>query len=318
MRFGYTLAHSTARQAFDDAYGVYDKLASAGADGTPEYVAACDAEAAALDALIALPSTTPMELKEKLAILDGRAAWAWEKWEDILAQIQRDLINMARPNVSPRVAEAFAAWAEAHRAHCQDTIGEDEHDDALCLATGDAVEALMLVDCTTPGDLIVKLYVEMMGALGPKAKEGRIWPFLPDQGAIGQNRDGRCEVAADRAFFRDIAESDLGCCLFALGRVDFDPEAWIGQCRRAGKSVSLIVIPDASDERGYRRSLSFGMDGEGPLADILQRLTANGLQEVSIARCHAIADAIEASHPDLLYVHVSEAEDEQPAAEAAE
>src|SRR5438105_4137327 len=120
MRFGYTIEHSAALRAHEEALAAHEKLFNSGGEATPECEALSHAELAALNSYIALPSTTTMELGAKLKVAVEQQLEMRTDWPEIVAGMRRDLINMARPNVSPRVADAFAAWAEAHRAHCQD------------------------------------------------------------------------------------------------------------------------------------------------------------------------------------------------------
>lgn len=280
MRFSRTIEHSQALTAWKD-----EPLDS-------------EAEYDALEHLLMLPASTSMEVLSKLYIILERgidSGWA-DHFPRYMAQIQFDLINLWRPSVSPNIGAAFSVWAERHVAICRDTIGDDEHDRKLSLAADEAARALMAVPCTAPGDFVVKVYVEQLNECGPLPNiEGNLdWPFLIDENAIEEDSYGRSEAEAKRAIIADIKESDLGRCMMALGRTDFDAETWIKASRRVGKGVRVTLDEDGS------RSLYFSDLGGSGIVDMLHRLTAGGLGEVSTQRCGAIADAIVANHPDLV------------------
>lgn len=300
MRFGITTAFSAARRAHEEAYATYDRLADAGDEGvkqggTPAADDASAAEYAALDALLLMPAVTTVEVKEKLALMESRGVdTCWGQFPKIIEQMQLDLINMARPNVSPAVDHLFAQWATAFRTAVE-TIGvSDAEHDRLCGFQCEAYKQLLAVPCTAPGDLIAKLYVELISEYGPTYRRPGVGNVFEIDVHGFDEVEGLPE--AHLAFIRDITDSDLGCCMIALGRTDFDAAAWVAACRQHGKQVHLSM-------RGEERAgLTFGMLGpHTPMLDILQRLTANGLAEVSTLRCKAIADEIEANHPDLIW-----------------
>jgi hypothetical protein len=297
MRFSGTIEHSHRLDAWREAYAKHDEFAEAGDDGlaaggTEAADKAGDVELATLDALLFAPSVTTIEMQDKIKVMRDRGplrednlCWNEKDMTRILDQMERDLVQLHRPSCSPRMAEAFKDWAEAQACF----YSEREIQDDELGKRGDAVTAaratLSALPCTTAGDFIAKAFVDLVNEVGATFPEEAGGPFMPDMtGAHPQ----------DQRVYSDIRESDLGCCMIALGRVDFDAARWVTVARLHRKGVNVMLT-----DRGRRLSLSM----EGPhteMDDLLQRLTANGLRQISSARCVAIADEIEANHPDLV------------------
>jgi hypothetical protein len=302
MRFHTTIQFSEKRQAWEQAYEVQDGFASKGDDGTqfkngtPEADAAYEAEETALTALLFHPTVTPAELQDKIAVMRRRGplaphnlCWDGEEIERTLDTIERDLIAMVRPNVSPAVATAFSVWAQHHALYWSRGDWSDDDSSRLCDAETEAEKALYEVPCTTPGDFIAKAYVELISEYGAKGSTSDGLAFMVDD-------NEHLHHFTDKARLRDLMETDLGCCMAALGTVDFDAKAYVIQCRRFGKRLTVM----RSIENGERaRGLMLGMDGpHTAMGDLLDRLPANGLRMIAGERCKAIADEIEAHWPE--------------------
>lgn len=291
MRFHSTIEHHERKSAWEEAYKAHDGFAEAGDDGerfggSPEADAASAAEYAALEAYVGSPSVTTIEMLEKIELLKSREMLIYNMSnEQPMEQLERDLVNMVRPNASAGIAAAFTTWADAQEAWFAKETRPDDECDQLGEAVTAAEKALMHLPCFTPGDFIVKAYVDMMRDTGAEGVSG-FGPFFPDEAALHRY---------DERIWRDILASDLGCCMAALGRADFDAARWVDACKRHQKGVTLM-----RSDKG--RSLSLDMTGpHNIMTDTLQRLTANGLRIVSDDRCRAIAQEIEAHHPDLIH-----------------
>jgi hypothetical protein len=298
MRFGITMAHSKKHQAWQDAYAEHDGFASAGNDGsaaggTGEADAAGNAEYRALSDFLAHPSTTALEVQDKLRAMRERGplslhnlCWGDEEITTWLDGVEHDLVTLNRPNASPEIANAFTAWADAQEHFYALKRSDDDELSKLGTATTTAADTLRAIPCTTAGDFIVKAFVDLIEQNGATVAEDGGGAFVPDVQHLDK---------WDRRIWDDIRESDLGCCMIALGRADFDARRWTSATKAHGKEVNVLLT-----DRG--RTLSLGMLGPHNLMnDILQRLTANGLRMVSKSRCVAIADEIEAHYPGLVH-----------------
>jgi hypothetical protein len=307
MRFSKTIDHSRAVDDWRDAYAKYDAFATAGDDISEEAKAASAAEYAALDALLLRPAATALEIREKLEIMRERGPLhpdnhCWHNLEEMLDRIQLDLTTIFRPNASPAMAMLFQEWAAARIANNAFDGGEGDADDGLVKAEDSAFESLITAPCTTPGDFIVKSYVDLIDSCGSPYESD--WPFELNLEA-GPPLDGNHDKLAFEARYRDIIETDLGRCMVALGRVDFDAEAWLKQAQREGKGVGVMLTDKGMfrDQETGGRAIYFTELGGPPesILDMLQCLTAGGLDAVSTARCAALADAIEENWPDLVH-----------------
>ncbi|QQV76508.1 hypothetical protein H5J25_13745 [Sphingomonas aliaeris] len=302
MQIHTTAEFAEKRAAYDQAYAAFDRLAVEGREWdatSKEWAPECKAEDDAMEALLMHPAATPTEVKEKLAFMLDRnidAGWS-DHHPRYMAQIQRDLIELQRPCVSPSVKALFENWRQARltfeavaAAEPVDPIAETD----LCLADAGAYIAMISAPCATPGDLIVKLYGEMLGEHGPTD-----FLFEVDQSDL-TTACGSCDGAAQVAFVRDLLNCDLGRCLFMMGRVDFDAEDWIAATRRAHMRVHLVIQPD-----GARVLIT--SEPEDNLADYdherfaaCQALIAGGLGPIGYDRRVAIGAAIEVNHPEML------------------
>lgn len=302
MRFNTTIAHSQMRSAWEDADAKQNAFAEAGDDGTSrggseDADRAYEAETGAMCNFLRHPSTTPAEIQDKIAFMRERGPLAQDNlcWNEsdmtaTLDCMERDLMQMARPNVSPAVNVAFLVWSEAHEEFWSRSEWPDDELARLGEAEDLAATALHEQPCTTPGDFIVKAYVELMSEYGAQGHGTDGLEFLVDGAKISHR--------PDQTRLRDIMDCDLGCCLVALGRSDFDARRWMIQAERFEKRVTVTLSGTAAETK---RGLAFGMDGtHSQMEEILQRLTANGLRMVSRERCVSIADEIEANWPLLV------------------
>lgn len=301
MRFHTTIEFAAARSNHREAYAAYDQLATAGTERdsiTGQWAPECDAEAKAMDAFLSMPACTPTEVAEKIRYMQERqidAGWT-DDYPRYMAQIERDLVELQRPCVSPTFVRAFDIWREAHRAHSEDTSGDDTVDGKLCDFSAAANRALLALPCVTPGDLILKLYVEMLTSSGSTLRESSGSAFEIDRRVL----DGPyLEDAASVAFERDIRDCDLGRCLTALGRVQFDAEAWFVAAQRANATVVVVIQRDGT--RGLWTAPSGGeLDEYRDQFRLCRELLAGGLGVVSHERSKAVADYIAENHPELI------------------
>lgn len=286
MRFHTTIQHSKALDNYRVAFAAFEAVPDDDSyEGNPAYDVASAAQMEATSAYLDRPSLTPMEMHQKLTIIGERDVQHWStEWPTVLAGIQRDLINMARPNVSPEIAEAFAAWAEQHALFYALRHDDEEELRRRCEATAAARDRLNELPCTTPGDFIAKAYVDLVVECGVDTDAG---PFLVN--TVGAHPN-------DQRIYRDISDSDLGRCMMALGRTDFDAATWVAEARRCGKNVTVV---NDGDHRGLMLGM-FREDRGGTIGDMLQCLTAGGLGEEANDRVSAIIAEIEANHPDLV------------------
>lgn len=291
MRFHTTPQFAARLTAWREAYAAHDVFVEAGDDAprgedrSAAAEAAGDLEYSTLEDFLIAPAFTPTEILGKLTVMRTRdvgEGWT-EHYPRYMAQIERDLMEQQRPCVSPCMSDLFDAWREAVRALNGDHSGSDTQIDHLSAALSAATLPLLTAPCFTPGDFMMKVFVEMLGEHG-----GTYW------GAAQQHKDpggflfeierreltlglGLNDGAAQEAYFRDLNDTDLGCCLMALGRLDFDPAAWLAAADRAGLPVTVVVGPDD------KQALWVGMGGSGGDAVQIEReqrvqrlLTGNG------------------------------------------
>jgi hypothetical protein len=213
MRFGITTAHSQKHQAWQDAYAKHDAFAKAGDDGssvggTAEADAAGDAEYGTLSDFLAHPSTTSLEVQDKLKAMRERGplalhnlCWGEDEITAWLDGMERDLVKLNRPNASPEIAEAFAVWADAQEEFYALKHGDDYELSKRGTATTIAADTLRAIPCTTAGDFIVKAFVDLIEQSGATAAEDGGGAFMPDVPHLDK---------WDRRIWDDLRESDLG------------------------------------------------------------------------------------------------------------
>lgn len=304
MRFHTTITFSTARAAWEGAYAAHDRAAEQAdrhsADHARETVAAGDLEYETLETVLSMPAFTPGEVGEKLRIMRERGVD--DSWTDdrprYLAQIERDLIELQRPCVSPVLADAFLKWWLAYAASVNryDDLDDDGLTTILCMKVSEAVVELMAKPCSTPGDVLLKQYVELLGENGATKTSDYEISVADLASGLGTN-DG----AAQEAAYRDLADTDLGCCLLELGRVDFSAELWLAAADRAGIEVRLVHQLDGT--RALYKSCN-AMSGQSAAdrerEDRCHRLLAGGLKVLAKERVAAVLDVIEDTHQHLI------------------
>lgn len=269
MRLHTTPEFAARLAAWREAYAAHDVFITAGEDSprgddrSEASNAAADLEYSTLEDFLIAPAFTPTEILRKLEVMRTRDVG--EGWTDhyprYMAQIERDLMEQQRPCVSPCMSALFDTFREATRALDEDHGGSDDRCDELAAALSSAVLSLLTAPCFTPGDLLVKVFVDMLGEHG-----GTYWNGAQQHKDTGgflfeiERRElaeglGLHDGEVQEAYFRDLNDTDLGCCLLALGRVDFEPAAWLVAADRAGLPVSVIIGSD------NREQLWIGMGG---------------------------------------------------------
>lgn len=141
-----------------------------------------------------------------------------------------DLHALQRPE--PSLIEEFNRWKLAQAA-VERAVGGDE--DMVAEAT--AYSVLMDAPCGTPGDFMLKAYVNLLGHRGStlhgEAKSdgtGNLWDIELGDIERPADQDGEYILAA----YRDLDASDLGACLLAFGEICFCEIAWIDRVLAVG------------------------------------------------------------------------------------
>lgn len=302
MRIHITPGFSSALAAHAAANAAYDAHLDENEVGLDEELHGphAKAESQALYAVLDYPATTPAEIAAKLSVMRDRGidtcVNGYPGW---MAQIERELIELQRPCVSPLMASTFEKWRDAHLAYHEDFEGEgnSERHSAAFLA-------MMAAPCSTPGDFIVKVYANQLGEhgstyLGPGCDNPPgAFPFELDDSRLDEGV-GRHDAASETAFARDIRESDLGRCLLALGRIDFDAEAWFAAVRRAGM-VAMVIQTDGTQALWAGQPQGDVGERAAHRFDICQALLGAGMGVVGEERRASVIDFIASKHPDLV------------------
>lgn len=303
MRLQTTTGFSAAIEAHRVAYAAWNKVQDDPdiADFSPEDVAASEVESTTLDDLLGYPATTPAEIAAKLAFMREREASNWTGYPAWIEQIERELVELQRPCVSPAMHVAFADWRAAHalyNAHFGEVTAQADEKAAL-QAYSAAFLAMMALPCITPGDFVVKVWANQLGEHGPTVQEPGGSLFELDDSdltcALGSH-DG----AAEEAFARDIRECDLGRCLLMLGRVDFDAEAWFDAARRVGMFAHVIVQQDGSSVLWTGQPEGEITDRDARRFDMCQALLGAGMGIVGADRRHTVRSYIADSQPSFV------------------
>lgn len=301
MQMHFTSGFAAAREAHSLAYKALDDVPEDQEFVDGKWAAECDAEGEAMVAYLSHPAHTPAEISDKLRFMRERDINSgWSDHAAIMAQIERDLIELHRPCVSPAMHIAFGEWRNAY------LIYNNQWQDEFTQKHSAAFLTLMAVPCCTPGDFIVKVYANQLG------EHGSTWfgnahpdttpdsfPFELDDSALDEGK-GSHDGAAEEAYARDIRECDLGRCLLMLGRVDFDAEAWLDAARRAHMTVHVVIQTEGT--RVFCTGQPTGPSGErdGRRWNMCQALIAGGLGVLGQERRRAVMDMIERHHPQLV------------------
>lgn len=234
---------AAAHTAHREAWATYEAFVGKGDETSPEATAAEAREEQLLDEFICFPASTPTEIAVKMNYMRERdidIRWAEARSRN-LRQIERDLIQMQRPCVSPQVAAAFEIWVEANAAI--DAVPDDETT-ALCHKAAAAFQVMAETPCTSPGDFMLKAYADYLDSWGPNSPVDDAGWFAFELNATDPVDliDGNSDIAYAKALVRDINDTDLGRCLQALGRVDFDAEAWVAATKRCGQHIAVVTL----------------------------------------------------------------------------
>jgi hypothetical protein len=209
----------------------------------------------ALRDMLAAPSYNGREILIKLEeVLDHTIEWRTHG-----PAIARDLTDALRPQPSKEMRAAFRGFQKAWMAQALHDLSEEHTESNATLLSDDVFQAVKVVfgvPCATAGDFLVKAYVNLLwsaghtgGFVGRAEPTGNFFDVsLPD---IDSDN-----VVTDDFYlttYIDLDESDLGACLLATGKIDFDPAAWVDRAANIGIAISLIISADG------RRSLSFGL-----------------------------------------------------------
>jgi hypothetical protein len=200
---------------------------------------------AALDALVLTPAETAAGVREKLSAISKHWDGKWCVWPQYEAAIDRDLLELRRPNST--LHAPFEAWRAAYEAHAiaSDLDEDDEDLDGEELRNEEiAFRALMAAPCASPGDFMVKAYANLLDQLGSaehgEAKldgTGHLWDIDVPHANSSDDLDTAWECSA----YHDLDMSDLGACLLAFGRLDFSAEDWLRRARALKVSIGLTV-----------------------------------------------------------------------------
>lgn len=236
MQLAFTFDFAAARSEERAAFEAFDALARSERVDEPKSTAAGQRWDAACDRLLSTPAGTAAGLGEKLALIEGREMAGWKDWSRHRDAIARDLLELRRPAAT--LHEPFGAWRAAFLAYgtgCdQSSIGDDaeQRKTALCDTTAQAFHALLAAPCASPGDFMLKVYVDGLQTLG------RVEPGSWDIDIAQADHVTIFHDAWQRSAYRDLDQSDLGACLLAFGRLDFSASDWIE------RALALNVLLD--------------------------------------------------------------------------
>jgi hypothetical protein len=301
MRYSMSPRFARVQRSHAIAYTTQDAFASAGEDETICGRAASDAEYTALDAMMLEPAQSAGDVLAKLKVFLDREMYNWDgpRAPDAAATyralLERDLTLLLRPVVSTEMAQAFEAWAAAWQAlHDAEYDEEGENAGNLPIATTHAEAAawgeLMAVPSATPGDFIAKTYVDILQDIGGWT-DG--FPFQ-----IKSEFDQSEGVQNGSAFlYDDIRNCDLGRCIMALGRVEFDAKAWIEATITVGGDFKLMVDLSADHARTLwqKADCNSARKCDRERHRMLQELIGG---QFHVERFKAVCDLIDQEYPE--------------------
>lgn len=297
MRYTYSPAFNTARTEHLAAFAHANAMSAKYPDEHRTSKTSHDAEYRALDVMLMQPCRTPMDLLHKLRTMDDRELKGWDCYEAVRRQMDVDLRQMARPAASIEMAAAFKTWAEAREAiYAADERGIDD-DDRAPYAEADhaAYSALMALPCITPGDFIVKAYINLIDDNGSTSHLANGWEYEPNTFSPRMPNATGNDDQYEMSVRRDLADTDIGRCMMVLGTVDFDAEKWIAAADRAGLKIYVVIELDGTCNfwnmlREEQEPTDFAGRESMTLA-----LLAGGLG-LSAERVAAVTDAIICNH----------------------
>lgn len=204
---------------------------------------------------VCAPAYNGREMLLQLEMLLGHT----DEWLSNGGAFENGLTAAARPQPSPPMIAAFAsfrtAWVEMAE-HDLSSVHTNENEQRLHAGMFAAQEGVFAVCCATPGDFLVKAYVNLLWHAGHTAsahlRNGDTGSFF-DIALSEIDSDSVLTDTYYRSVYDDIDHSDLGACLVALGSIDFDPGLWIDRAESIGMSVSVIVADC------FKPRLAFGM-----------------------------------------------------------
>lgn len=246
-------------------------------------------------------SVTPhngVELLDQLEVMFAVS----DEWMGNRGAFEQALTAASRPQPGPQMIAAFSSFRVAWLALADYATSPDYTDDEALRLQGimsDAAEVVFTVGCATPGDFVVKSYVNLLWHAGHTALR-----HLPDCGTGNYFDVALSEIDSDslltdayyRSVYDDLDHSDLGACLLATGNINFDPLGWVERAGTIGMPVSVIIRADGT------KSLNFGfIDSD----DDRLRREERRLQQILTfdhrARWHLVADFIVNNRPDLVF-----------------
>jgi hypothetical protein len=215
-------------------------------DNAPETVAASKAEYAALEAVLTYPAITPAEVWIKLDHIFKREVMMWDIKDHVIDALEADLKRLVRQPVSGPVNLALANWRAAYVANSLHP-GDDEEDNRLCEVCGQAYRDLLAVPCTTPGDVMLKAFANMLETVGHtligEARAdltGNLYDV--NVSALTSPRDQ--EEVWHRALYTDLDGCDMGMNLLAYGSPVFSAGLWMERADACGLQVNVMALND--------------------------------------------------------------------------
>lgn len=209
--------------------------------------------------------------------------------------------DLTANNLSPAMSFAFAVWRAAWLAQCDYDVSDaytDEQGEVISDAADDALLAIFRVPCKTAGDFLVKGYANLLWhtqhTFTREARSEGTGNWF-DVNLLQIDSDSTVTDTYYRSFYHDLDHTDLGACLLALGRVEFDAAAWISRAEVIGMTVTLMIKANGG------RGLAFGMidsDDERLQREQsrLQRILATDHRN----RWAEVTDFIAVNRPDLI------------------
>lgn len=294
--FSKTALFAQLRSAHEAAYAHHSKMEDEHGDHSPEESAASDAEYAALAAVLLHPAEVAGEVAEKLDMMIDRCiietTWG-DRGKSYLDQIQKDLLQLAHPRAGFGMAESFAEWAAALRKfHDCDELENADAYAAAGQAFAEASRTVLRTPCRQPGDHLVKSYVDLYTTEGGDSADPCIFMIRHDK----LDDDATLDNIGAYHAIEDLKETDIGQCMMALGRVDFDAKTWVWAASACGAPPSVVYQGDGSRIFGWNANAK--NSGHEARYRLLACLIGGLLHK---DRIDAVVDEIEANWPGMVY-----------------
>jgi hypothetical protein len=303
MRFHSTIDFGNAHREYQGAmkeYATFD-------DKDPEAERRADLRLDEADeAFFGEPATTPTEIITKIEMAKERGGddFSIETFYSV-ERMKTDLARQQGWPVSARMLEQWMAWRKLQEQ--MHGINDAEEEQRLSDLHAQGYVHIAMLDCTTPGDFILKQYLRLLtthgGTLKGAAKTdmtGNPW----DIDIADSEDEARFETADKIGCYDDIDNTDIGANLLAYGLPYFDAEAWMEAADRIGMQVSLVQQRDGSWSFGQQMDLR-GEDRTTPLPPRLRRehRRLQGLLAKDFgveSRVHLVAEEIRREWPQLI------------------